>query len=348
MNNDMNEDLINKLVTTQNELMAAATRQHAALEDQRLKMEELMRTVVSGQATIAAQQLRIDQLQGEAEKNTVMENGGPSKRFVIKPPKPEFYKGKRDALEINAWIDQIERYAKYFGLSEGMELVEFAVFYLGGSARDWWTNRSTQLKEKIVGWKDFITELKISFYPLDHQRSVMDKLEKLAQKGSVAAYVEKFEKLRTQVDGISEDLWKRYFIKGLQNHIQIEAIKFNLDEPHASFAEMYQRLTTLGDALWAQKGTSRSYPMDLSVIYKTNGKEYAGTASRGQNKSFQRGNQKDKTCFGCGQLGHFKRDCTKRNSYNKEAKLNEINSNSKTKTEDALMADREEKSNQDF
>ena len=48
---------------------------------------------------------------------------------MVKPPKPEFYKGKRDALEINAWVDQIERYARYF-LSEGMELVDFAVFYL--------------------------------------------------------------------------------------------------------------------------------------------------------------------------------------------------------------------------
>ena len=110
------------------------------------------------------------------------ENGGASKKFGVKPPKPEFYKGKRDALEINAWVDQIERYARYFGLSEGMELVDFAVFYLGGSARDWWTNRSDQLKEKVEGWKDFTKELKISFYPLDHQRTVMDKLEKLCQK----------------------------------------------------------------------------------------------------------------------------------------------------------------------
>ena len=179
MNNEMNNELYNKLLTTQHELMAAATQQHAALEEQRMRMDELMKAVASGQATIAAQQLKIDQMQGEAERSKSVDNGGSSKKFEVKPPKPEFYKGKRDALEINGWVDQIERYAKYFGLSEGMELVEFAVFYLGGSARDWWTNRSDQLKEKIEGWKSFIKELKISFYPLDHQRSVMDKLEKL-------------------------------------------------------------------------------------------------------------------------------------------------------------------------
>ena len=309
MNNELNNELINKLLTTQNELMAAANQQHAAMAEQRLRMDELMKAVASGQATIAAQQATIDQMQGEAGRIGIGENGGSSRKFVVKPPKPEFYKGKRDALEINAWTDQIERYAKYFGLSEGMELVDFAVFYLGGSARDWWTNRSDQLKEKIEGWKTFVKELKVSFYPLDHQRSVMDKLEKLSQKGSVAAYVEIFERLRTQVDGISEDLWKRYFIKGLQDHIQIEAIKYNLDEPDASLAQMYQRLTTLGDALWAQKGSGRKNdPMDLSAIYKQNGKPYAGSRSSDTNKDY--GGEK-RRCFKCKEVGHLKRDCRK-------------------------------------
>ena len=62
-NNEMNNDLSNRLLTTQNELMAAATNQHVALEEQRMRMDELMKAVASGQETIAAQQLKIEELQ---------------------------------------------------------------------------------------------------------------------------------------------------------------------------------------------------------------------------------------------------------------------------------------------
>jgi hypothetical protein len=59
-----NEELIQQLLTTQQELMNAASQQHAPLESQRLKMDELMQVVASGQETIKAQQSQINQLKG--------------------------------------------------------------------------------------------------------------------------------------------------------------------------------------------------------------------------------------------------------------------------------------------
>ena len=306
----MNDDRLNKLVSNQNDLMAAAHQQHLAMEEQQKKMEELMKVLIDGQETIKAQQMKIDHLQQEIQRGDKVAT---SKKFAVKPPKPDFFKGKRDALEINAWVDQISRYAQFFGLDPGLELVEFAVFYLSGSARDWWTNQSGQLKARVMTWTDFVFELKTAFYPLDHERAVMDKLEKLHQKGSVAAYVELFEKLRSQVSGVSDDLWKRYFIKGLAQNIQIEAIKFNLDTPDASLSQMYQRLTTLGDALWAQKGGNYrpNDSMDLSVIYKPNGKSYAGSVDKRNGKSHRR--EELRKCFKCGIPGHLKRECGSKN-----------------------------------
>ena len=75
---------------------------------------------------------------------------------------------------------------------------------------------------------------------------------------------------------------------------------------------IYQRVTTLGDALWAQKSAhsgGRTDPMDLSAttMVKTNGKAYAGYKSKPDNQ--KRFNLEGIKCFKCGKFGHLKRNC---------------------------------------
>ncbi len=72
---------------------------------------------------------------------------------------------------------------------------------------------------------------------------------------------------------------------------------------------LYQRVTTLGDALWSHRiiRDARDVgddPMDLSevVMMKTNGRRYAGY----QNKTSPIRQSK---CYKCGKPGHFQRDC---------------------------------------
>ena len=96
-----------------------------------------------------------------------------------KPPKLEIYKGRRDALEIYPWMDQIKRFAEHYKLSTG-DTANLAIFYLFGSARDWWTNQPTDTKKALfASWE---AELKITFYPTDHERKIMDTLERLTQR----------------------------------------------------------------------------------------------------------------------------------------------------------------------
>jgi polyhydroxyalkanoate synthesis regulator phasin len=346
-----NEEVLRQLMITQQELITASQLHRAEMEAQNRRIEELIGMINSGQTKIDDQKAQINELSSQVLSTgsnvpSLTGKSGSSIKMTIKPPKPEFYRGKRDALEINGWLDQIKRYGDYFGLNADGELVEFAIFYLGGAARDWWTNQSAEFRRDHKHWDKFVMELKVSFYPLDHERTIMDKLEKLTQTGSVGSYVERFERLRTQVNGISDELWKRYFIKGLQTSIQIEAIKFNLDNPTASLAQLYQRVTTLGDALWANRDLtpSRTDPMDLSAVSmrKTNGKSYAGYSGGQEVRSTA-----NVKCFKCGKLGHFRRDCqwTGRNKFNGKKSSSEIG---KEKFVNVISSDKTSSSEQDF
>lgn len=71
-------------------------------------------------------------MEAQQEEIKQLMNGSKSFKTSPKPPKPEFYKGKRDAVEIKSWIDQIDRYSKFYGMTS-QETAELAIFYLSGS-----------------------------------------------------------------------------------------------------------------------------------------------------------------------------------------------------------------------
>ena len=280
--------------------------------------EETIRQLVD---QVKSQQSMIETLKREIMESTQGMHGVMHQRMIVKPPNPEYYKGRRDAVEIDSWLDQIKRYGNHFGMT-GSEIANLAVFYLSGLGRDWWTNLDVELKEiNLSSWDLFCTAVKDAFYPVDHQRRIMDALEKLQQRGSVASYVERFEHLRTQIHGVSIDLWKRYFVKGLSSSLRIEAIKFNLDHPNASLGQLYQRLSAIGDAVWSQRNYKDDM-MDLSYVdfKKNNGKSYRG--SQRKDKKIQ--DTKDYKCFKCGKSGHFKRDCKSTYLHNVDTSLKEI------------------------
>ena len=67
-------------------------------------VRQLIAQVNEQRRQIEVQKEAIDQLTSGLKKPD-----GPKTGPGPKPPKPELYKGKRDAVEINSWMDQIKR-----------------------------------------------------------------------------------------------------------------------------------------------------------------------------------------------------------------------------------------------
>jgi hypothetical protein len=305
------------------ETIGQALRELTQEETLRQLVEEVQsqRRLIDEQRQLIAEVSSQRQLIEQQQQEIARLNAGTRDRFGPKPPKPEYYKGKRDAVEINSWIDQIKRYSDFYNLNRA-QTADLAVFYLSGPARDWWTNLDNGSKYDVLeDFEKFSELLKTSFYPIDHERKVMDQIEKLTQRGSVAKYVERFEHLRTQVSGVGDEMWKRYFVKNLTYSVKMEAIKFNLDHPKATLPELYLRVTAIGDAIWSHR-SSKDDPMDLSHIdmKKTNGKPYAGQGQKDSKPSARSSSgesrypktqypRETRTCYKCGQAGHLKRNC---------------------------------------
>jgi hypothetical protein len=219
-----------------------------------------------------------------------------------KPPHPEYYKGDRDAMKINTWIDQAYRYGAHFRMTEA-QMVATAVFYLTGMARDWWTNMDAGGKARMGSWEHFTKDLRAAFYPIDHERRVLDQIEKLTQKGSVSAYVEKFEAMRTQVPGVSDRHWKRSFLNGLHPSLKVAAVTYDMDNPQATLAQLYRRLTAIGDVMWDARAERTNDNMDLSQMDPRRGRvQSSGKAGRSKAHI---------TCYHCQEKGHYKSECPK-------------------------------------
>jgi len=214
-----------------------------------------------------------------------------------KPPKPSYYDGTTDAVALNRWLNQMEDYLAFDG---SLEPAKVASFYLSNHARTWWSQLDPNQKASLTWW-DFVGLLKSRFYPIDHERQVLSRLEKLKQRGPVAKFIEAFESLRAQLN-LSDSTVKRYFINGLRSDLKVKAVEYLLDKPECHLSHLYQRMTAIGEVLWESRMIMRDpNAMDLSAISKqTNRKPVVNAKKRaGKDKS-------QIVCYGCNRKGHYR------------------------------------------
>lgn len=224
----------------------------------------------------------------------------PATKVVARLCKPVPFQGTQDVLIVRRWLSSVKEFVSDGGISEE-EKVKTAASYMQGRARDWWLSLDTRgLKPKT--FKEFEDAVKKKFFPLDYERKILKELENLKQDGSVAAYAERFEDLRSQTT-ITEEFARYFFCKGLTGQASYEIGMVLLHNPSKPLTELYQEAAAVGNLAEARAKTSGPTAMELDAIRVVRSK------TRGNSKQMGSRGGGRQECFKCGQAGHFKRDC---------------------------------------
>ncbi|KAF7807517.1 transcription factor Pur-alpha 1 [Senna tora] len=106
-------------------------------------------------------------------------------------PKPKFYKGARNAKELDNFLWGVEQYFKALGITEDASKIDTATLYLDDTARMWWRRRQGDVEKgtcTINTWAEFKKELKQQFYPVNAEEEARAKLRRLQHKGTIRDY----------------------------------------------------------------------------------------------------------------------------------------------------------------
>jgi hypothetical protein len=254
-------------------------------------------------------------------------------RNNVKLQLPDRYDGTRNALIIQGWIFQIEKYIDFYGLDPANHL-KLVQTLLRGEAAIWWLAHEKEVTagrmERIETWERFKTALKDEFEPKEFQYELRSQLNRLYQnKKTVAEYATAFRKIIIMLENASSSELIHHFIDHLNADIALNVI----DKNPTTLADAITRAQQVEDNLRRyggrkkEKGKQRDNGfgafyqqqqapdyMELDAVNiggKGKGKQRQGNGF--QKKLSQQQLQqhiKAGACFKCHQPGHTARFCT--------------------------------------
>lgn len=209
---------------------------------------------------------------------------------------PEF-RGSLQPEEFLDWLAAVEEVLEFKGVPEDRR-VQLVATRLRDRAMAWWqqlkNTRARMGKSKIVTWEKMKKQLRAGFLPYNFQRLMYQRLQNLKQgTRSVEDYTTEFYKLvaRNDVYDTEDQLVARY-IGGLKEQIRDVVNDFD----PLTVSEAHQRALRIEKRT---RSTTSNYPRSGG------GSSKPGEVTAGSRNPSTGGAR----CFGCGQLGHVRRDC---------------------------------------
>ncbi|PHT93372.1 hypothetical protein T459_01254 [Capsicum annuum] len=243
----------------------------------------------------------------------------------IEAPKPNVFKGERNAQDVENFIWQLESYFEHVKIVDGAARIRIATMYLSDVAMLWWRRKKVDMERglcTITDWDQFTDELKEQFYPQNVVDEARRKLRELKQTSSIHNYVREFTKLSLLVTSFSSEDLLFFFLDGLQNWAKQELRRRNVKTVDEAI-KVAESLTDF-HADYAKSKDSRNKPIAAKGDRGDKGKdkfipnknrEFKG--ERNQPSSFRKNYEekkkgvanRDSGCYLCGDTSHFARSC---------------------------------------
>ncbi|PHT91027.1 hypothetical protein T459_06140 [Capsicum annuum] len=243
----------------------------------------------------------------------------------IEAPKPNVFKGERNAQDVENFIWQLESYFEHVKIIDGAARIRIATMYLSDVAMLWWRRKKVDMERglcSITHWDQFTDELKEQFYPQNVVDEARRKLRELKQTSSIHNYVREFTKLSLLVTSFSSEDLLFFFLDGLQNWAKQELRRRNVKtvdeaikvaESLTDFHADYAKSKDNRNKPIAAKGERGDKGKDKFIPNKN--REFKG--ERNQPSSFRKNYEekkkgvanRDSGCYLCGDTSHFARSC---------------------------------------
>ncbi|KAF7828548.1 Transposon Ty3-I Gag-Pol polyprotein [Senna tora] len=227
-------------------------------------------------------------------------------------PKPKFYKGARNAKELDNFLWGVEQYFKALGITEDASKIDTATLYLYDTARMWWRRRQGDVEKgtcTINTWAEFKKELKQQFYPVNAEEEARAKLRRLQHKGTIRDYVKDFTEVLLEIPDYPDKEAFFAFVDGLQNWVKMEIQRRG--------AQDLATAISVAESLIEFKKPDKLKTKDKGGKGKSGGEGnqsktglYKPESSKGS-KEFKSGEKPPLKCFLC-EGPHRARDCPKK------------------------------------
>jgi hypothetical protein len=138
-----------------------------------------------------------------------------SNSFHHDPRLPYIEVNKFDGSDPTSWVTQMENYFPMHGITNELAKLHYVFLYLDSERWKWWKWRKNSC-QGYISWTHFVAKLYDLF---DTDTHYLSRLTKLKQSGTVEYFINTFENLSFQTEGMSIAFFCECFIGDLKDEI---------------------------------------------------------------------------------------------------------------------------------
>jgi hypothetical protein len=213
---------------------------------------------------------------------------------------PPVFRGWPEPKLAEHWLSQMEKILNSMCITDDQTRVSFAVSQLEEDAVQWW-----RLIDRTLTWQEFRHLFMDKYFPLIFRHALEHDFLQLTQRGiTVIEYEAEFSELaRYALELVPDEETRiRRFLRGLKIALQHRVSLLDLH----SYSEAVHRALVAEQELDNEKSCQREKRQRENT-------QFIGRSAKRQRTSYADYVDPDqRSCFHCGQLGHYKNGCPQR------------------------------------